>query len=435
MSTQVLTMLEADGRRIEIVRLTKAYARRQRDHLLALHNLIPYVEWSEHDLMADSGPDGRPFWGRWQMSLVARVRGRPVGLLVTYLRTPEDRHPLESAYIHRLAVAETWQRRGVGTGLMHAAVNWYFRQLPWLLTVTSQTNDEASNQGVLDFYTAMSFTPTYAVIYPDKRDILLEIERDHGPPPRTHEIDSGHSIDVSGTPFAARPRWEAPRVYFGSSSREKINQYRHLMRCHGLQLRRLRTVVSLVEPQVEGHGAEHERALVAEPLKWFSRFAARSGTYPVVIEDTMLVIEHFNRDFQSDPILPGADTKRWWQALGAQGVLDLMQGSSRRRARYICQLGTTTGPGEYRTFRAEQEGTIATAVRASATGRTGFPLSNATFFHQIFVPDGEERTLAELAPHEFVLYDYRRRCLSDAASFLHASARRPGQAELFAPDT
>lgn len=430
----MLTTLEADGSRIEFVRLTRAYARRHQGQLLTLHNLIPYVEWSEQDLMADRGPGGRPFWARWQMSLAARVRGSPVGLLVAYLREPEDRHPLESAYIHRLAVAKDWQRRGIGEALVCAAIGWYFRQLPWLLTVTSQTNDELCNQGVLDFYTAMGFGRAYGVMYPNKRDILLELERDHRQPPNTREIEGGHSIDVSETPFAARPQWEAPRVYFGSSSREKINQYRHLMRCHGLQLRRLRTVVSLVEPQVEGQGAEHERALVAEPLKWFSRFAARSGTYPVVIEDTMLVIEHFNRDYANDPILPGADTKRWWQALKAQGVLDLMQGSSRRRARYICQLGITNGPGEYCTFRAEQEGTIATAARASAAARAGFPLSNATFFHQIFVPDGQERTLAELDPHEFVLYDYRRRCLRDAATFLHASAARPVQGELFAPD-
>ena len=432
MSPEIIsTIAPSRGPRLELVRLTRSYARRQRTALLELHNLIPYVEWSEAELLADADQDGRPYWGRWQMSLVARAGTRPVGLLIGYLREPDDRHPVEAAYIHRLAVAPDWQRRGVGAGLVTAALEWYFAQLPWLLTVTSQTNDESRNQGVLDFYASLRFRRTYAVPYREKRDILFELERSS--PPESDEVPiAGPAIDITGSPFAGRPQWEAAHVYFGSSSKEKVVQYRHLMRCYGLRLRRLRSVVSLVEPQVEGQGVDLERALVAEPLKWFSRFAARAGTYPVVIEDTMLVIEHFNRDYWRDPILPGADTKRWWQALGAQGLLDLMQGSTRRSARYICQLGVTSGPGQYRAFRAEQEGTIATAVRASSVARASFPLSNPTFFHQVFVPDGEERTLGQLEPHEFVAYDYRRKCLVDAASYLHESTVSSAQTQLFA---
>jgi inosine/xanthosine triphosphate pyrophosphatase family protein/ribosomal protein S18 acetylase RimI-like enzyme len=415
---------------IEVARLSHRYAAAHAERFLEIHNQIPYVNWDVDDLLADCSADGRPYYGRWQLSLVA-LHGRvPVGLLVAYLRQPDERHPTESVYIHRLAVAPEWQAGGVGTALMRAAVSWYFEELPWLLTVTSQTNDEPTNQYVLAFYDRLGFERTYCVLYPEKRDILLELERSRVTAAADVTV-SRQPVDLSGTPFSVRPRSRAPEVYFGTSSESKLAQYRDLMRCYGLTLRRLHPIVSLVEPQVDGDRREDERALVAEPLKWFSRFAALSGTYPIVIEDTMLLIEHFSRNWIDGALLPGPDTKRWWQALGAEGVLELMGQSTRRRARYICQLGVSTGPGFYRTFRAEIEGSIATAVRISPEVEAAFPLANGTYFHRIFIPDGAERTLGEMEPHEFVRHDYRRSCLAQAVELLHAGARQHIQESLF----
>jgi inosine/xanthosine triphosphate pyrophosphatase family protein/GNAT superfamily N-acetyltransferase len=421
----------SDGEHVTVQRLTHAYVRRHTQALLAIHNQIPHLSWSQDELIADHDKHGTPYYGRWQMSLVAHCRGEPVALLLAYVREPDDSHPLESAYIHRLAVAERWQRQGIGSALVRLATSWYFSQLPWLLTVATQTNDEMKNTGVIDFYRKLGFRSSYAVIYPHKRDVIFEIERaawDEGP----HD-DIPVRIDLGDTPFAKRSGSGVPQVYFGTSSTEKLWQYQHLMRCYGLGLRRLRPTVSFVEPQVEGFGAASEAALVAEPLKWFARFAAKADTYPLIIEDTMLFIEHFNSDWAVRSILPGADTKRWWQALEAGGVLRLMEGSTQRAARYVCQLGVNAGPGDYRTFRAELNGSIAHEPSDNYTDE--FPLSNGTFFHAIFVPDGETRTLAELEPHEFVSHDYRRNCVRAAAPFLHECAARIGQIELFAEPT
>ena len=429
---QLPTIEARGGQTIEVARLTRRYAAQHADELLRLHNLIPYVKWAESDLLAAESDEGAPFQGRWQLSLVARARRQPIGLLVAYLREADARHPMESAYIHRLAVDAEWQRQGIGSGLIRTAATWYFSALPWLLSITSQTNDEIANRGVLEFYSRLGFRRTYPVRYPNKRDILLEIERatwPGTPPPATSSRYP--PIDIRQTAFASRPPAPAPLVYFGTSSQEKLIQYQHLMRCYGLRVRRLRPIVSLVEPQVEGHDERSEEALVAEPLKWFSRFAARAGSYPVVIEDTMLLIEHFNAAWSDRPILPGADTKRWWQALGVEGLLKLMSGSRRRRARYVCQLGVNTGPGEYRSFRTELEGRIALSAKTRPSVSDAFPLTNPTFFHQIFVPTGERRTLAELEPDEFAAFDYRRACVQRAAPHLHQSAARSRQAELF----
>jgi inosine/xanthosine triphosphate pyrophosphatase family protein len=232
-----------------------------------------------------------------------------------------------------------------------------------------------------------------------------------------------------------KPAKGPPVLYFGSRSDKKLQQYGYLLRCFGAKLSQAKTLAPLTEPQVEGDGRDSEQALVSEPLKLFSRFTERDKSYPFVVEDTMLFIEHFNEDFKRRPILPGPDTKRWWAALGIDGVLRTMKGSKRRSAIYVCQLGANLAGGTYRYYRAEVQGQIALASRSSPLAEASFPYANPTFFHKIFVPDGSSRTLAEMEPSEFRLYDYRRKCLRDAIPELLANAKRVDPSYIEHPET
>jgi len=216
-----------------------------------------------------------------------------------------------------------------------------------------------------------------------------------------------------------------PAVHLYTGSPEKLLQYRYLFGELDLQVAPLPAgVPDKLEPQVEGSGAEAEQVLVATPLDAVAELVERRRWYPFVVEDTMLFIEHFNRAYADEKILPGPDTKRWWRALGAAGVLELMAGSGTRRAQYVCQMGVLLGPGDRRVFRAEVNGSIARRI-APAHGEAppgDFPRN--TFFHSIFVPDGASGTLASLDQDTYLRYDYRRRCLHAAAAPIRASARR-----------
>lgn len=214
-------------------------------------------------------------------------------------------------------------------------------------------------------------------------------------------------------------------MYLHTGSDVKRQQYQYLFGVLGLDVRSP-PVPGKQEPQVEGCGEEAERILVARPLDAVADLVERGALYPFVVEDTMLFIEHFNRDYANERILPGPDTKRWWRALGADGVLELMAGSERRRAQYVCQMGVLIGPGDRRFFRAQVDGRIAHQVDPSPsradTARGDFPRS--TFFHTIFIPDGAPATLAGLDQDTFLRHDYRRRCLHEAAAPVAESARR-----------
>jgi inosine/xanthosine triphosphate pyrophosphatase family protein len=225
---------------------------------------------------------------------------------------------------------------------------------------------------------------------------------------------------------------EASRiVYFATGSPSKLRQYGYLLSQHGVIVRSVRPLAHLPEPQVDGLDAHDESILVADPLKTISRFAALADCYPLLVEDTMLFIEHFNEDV---PALPGPDTKRWWLALGNRGLLRLMAGSARRAARYVCQLGVTTGPGDYRVFRAELEGRISVRERVTDNALANFPRTNATFFHPIFIPSSAKRSLGEMCAEDFAVYDYRNAVVRKASRFLRSAASAPLQGQLFSPD-
>jgi inosine/xanthosine triphosphate pyrophosphatase family protein len=244
---------------------------------------------------------------------------------------------------------------------------------------------------------------------------------------RYRYVDSSHeSVDSDVFEYTRhdwKPEFEAtskflkiPTAYFHTSSSEKLSQYNYLFRFFGIELREPSDELpEKIEPQVNGVGDEQERAVVEIALDALESQVDNAGIYPFVIEDTMLFIEHFNREYDKEKILPGPDTKRWWRALGSGGVLELMEGSTRRRARYVCQLGVIVEPGVREFFRASIDGSIASRERSRASKS---PYTNSTFFHTIFVPEGSRLTLGEMGAIDYAKSDYRTLCMTKAADVL-----------------
>lgn len=229
------------------------------------------------------------------------------------------------------------------------------------------------------------------------------------------------------------PNLECREVYLSTGSPVKLGQYNFLFRAAGITTRKSTIGASPPEPQVDGQGLLEEEILVRDPLKRLARFAAKTDSYPLILEDTMLFVEHFNADFANSPILPGPDTKRWWNALGSSGLLNLMGRSARRKATFVCQMGVLTRDGNYSVFRSERSGRISFQERILHEEADYFPYVIPHNFHSIFVPAGSKKTYAEMRPGEFRSYDYRADCVSQVIRFLHGSVSAPAvsQPELF----
>jgi XTP/dITP diphosphohydrolase len=83
---------------------------------------------------------------------------------------------------------------------------------------------------------------------------------------------------------------------------------------------------------------------------------------------------------------PGVETARWAQGRHVERILEALAGEENRRARYVSEL-VALAP-DARELRAT--GTLEGRIADEPRGAEGFG------FDPVFVPDGEERTVAEL---------------------------------------
>jgi XTP/dITP diphosphohydrolase len=83
---------------------------------------------------------------------------------------------------------------------------------------------------------------------------------------------------------------------------------------------------------------------------------------------------------------PGVRSARWAGSDGVGRLLEALDGAEDRRARYVCAIVALAPTGE----ELVVEGTLDGAIALSPRGSEGFG------FDPVFVPVGEERTVAEL---------------------------------------
>ncbi len=96
---------------------------------------------------------------------------------------------------------------------------------------------------------------------------------------------------------------------------------------------------------------------------------------------------------------PGVETARWAQGRHVERILEALAGETDRRARYVCELVALSPDGRELRGTGTMEGRIAEEPRGTA----GFG------FDPVFVPDGEERTVAELGDEWKRAHSHRSR--------------------------
>jgi XTP/dITP diphosphohydrolase len=83
---------------------------------------------------------------------------------------------------------------------------------------------------------------------------------------------------------------------------------------------------------------------------------------------------------------PGVETARWAQGRHVERILEALHGEANRRARYVCELVALAPEGR----EVHGTGTLEGRIAEEPRGTAGFG------FDPVFIPDGEERTVAEL---------------------------------------
>jgi XTP/dITP diphosphohydrolase len=116
-----------------------------------------------------------------------------------------------------------------------------------------------------------------------------------------------------------------------------------------------------------------------------ARIKARAGR-SVSPADAWVVGEDSGIEVAALGGAPGVRSARWAGGHPVERLLDALDGHADRRARYVCSIVALGPSGE----ELAVEGTLEGSIALEARGSEGFG------FDPVFVPRGEERTVAEL---------------------------------------
>ncbi len=156
--------------------------------------------------------------------------------------------------------------------------------------------------------------------------------------------------------------------------------------------------------RVEPYQVPLKLEVQADDLATIAAYAALNAYLaarrPVVAEDAGLFIEALNG-------FPGPYSSYVYRTIGVRGVLKLMEGVEDRRARFESAVALAYSGGVV-VFRGVVWGRIADRPRGSG----GFG------FDPIFVPEGEERTFAEMSVEEKTRLSHRGRAFSKLCEWL-----------------
>jgi non-canonical purine NTP pyrophosphatase (RdgB/HAM1 family) len=163
-----------------------------------------------------------------------------------------------------------------------------------------------------------------------------------------------------------------PTLYFISGNKYKYEEYRTLLNLADLKMAAreiLEVQTRLLDVLVKKKAEEVQTSMPGLPF----------------------FVEHVGLEIRAWKGLPGGLTSEFMNTVGNDGICRMMQAwSSEREASAVAVIGYSSPGGRVDIFRGETTGTIVDEPR----GDKGFG------WDAIFLPDGHEKTYAEMAPEE-----------------------------------
>ncbi len=166
------------------------------------------------------------------------------------------------------------------------------------------------------------------------------------------------------------------------------------------KLREARQILGIdIEQADAGDLDEIQTIYVEELIRHKAQEAYDNVGVPLIVEDTGLVFEAWNG-------LPGALIKWFLKTVDNEGLIKMLGEESNRKASAQCFIAYHDG-SKMEIVKGEISGTIATSVR----GKNGFG------WDRIFIPEGHERTFAEMSAEEKNSFSMRKRAFENLKEF------------------
>jgi len=128
----------------------------------------------------------------------------------------------------------------------------------------------------------------------------------------------------------------------------------------------------------------------------------------VITEDTDFCVEYLNGE-------PGINAGKFLKQHGRIGILKKMKGVSNRSAFINSAVAFSNPKGDCDVFYNSIEGEVSKEEKFKEFPNWIAPINNSFGggFNAIFIPNGENRTLAEISPQESVPWSYREKNFID----------------------
>jgi Xanthosine triphosphate pyrophosphatase len=200
------------------------------------------------------------------------------------------------------------------------------------------------------------------------------------------------------------------QIIFATGNKSKIAQMRFVVELFKLPIE----IVSGRE--VCGDKAKYDEigdAVEQVALNGALAVAKKIGS-PVITEDTDFRIETLNNE-------PGIRAGEYLKKFGRAGILQIMAGKENRRAVISSAVAYATPEGASKVFLNSVMGKIADKEAFNNFPDWVAPTAENHFgggYNAIFIPDGWEKTLAEISPAEAATWSYREKNFLDAAKYI-----------------
>lgn len=163
------------------------------------------------------------------------------------------------------------------------------------------------------------------------------------------------------------------------------------------------------------HPVEHQKVSVDElqsldPMEIVAhkaRMAYQQIGRPVLVEDVSLTFKAWNG-------LPGPLIKFFLEGMGTNGMAQALSAFENRQATASLIYGLYNGT-DLKTFTGSVDGRVADAPRGE--GWTG-----ALSWNSIFVPDGSDKTYAEMTDEELRPFSHRAQAIDKLRAYLQRAA-------------
>jgi len=170
------------------------------------------------------------------------------------------------------------------------------------------------------------------------------------------------------------------------------------------KLREAREILDIeIESADAGELDELQTISVEEVIRHKAEEASKKIQSPFLVEDSGLVFDAWNG-------MPGALVKWFEKSVGNEGILKMLSSEKNRKATAQCFIAFHDGTS-LQIVKGEINGHISETVR----GNSGFG------WDQIFMPEGHERTFAEMSPEEKNSMSHRKRAFENLKNLFQKS--------------